>query len=293
MHSTPPLAPPTGANRGAPARRAASLLLTALAASSCGGRAPATPAPASDAPRAPAAGAAAAPADGRLLDLATQLVVVTTPGWDSTSGTLHRFARGDARAEWRPVGSAVAVVVGRSGLGWDAGAATRAPAAPGDPRKREGDGRSPAGIFPLDTAFGYAPADSMGWVRLPYVPLDVGTDCVDDTSSVHYNTVVDRNRVPSVDWSSAEHMRSVREYRYGVIVGYNATPPVRGRGSCIFLHVWDGPGSHTAGCTAFAADRVAEMLGWLDPRRHPVLVQLPAAEYERVRESWGLPRVGE
>jgi D-alanyl-D-alanine dipeptidase len=254
-------------------------LATALAAWSCGGSAPSRSAP------------APAPATRTLLGGATELVVVTTPGWDSTAGTLRRFSRDRASAAWRPAGAPVPVVVGRSGLGWaaDAGAA----ASNGDPRKREGDGRSPAGVFPLDTAFGYAPADSMQWVRLPYVPLDVGTECVDDTGSVHYNTVVDRAAVPAVDWSSSERMRSVREYRYGVIVGYNATPPVRGRGSCIFLHVWDGPGSHTSGCTAFDADRLTEVIAWLDPRRHPVMVQLPAAEYARLRAAWSLPALGD
>lgn len=282
MQSTSSQRLPAIARAGARARQAAFwpsvALAVVLVTSSCGPRAPSRSAPA------PAA------ASGALLARATELVVVTTPGWDSTAGTLWRFTRDVPGAPWRPVATPIPVVVGRSGLGWDAAAV--AGAAPGDPRKREGDGRSPAGVFPLDTAFGYAPADSMRWVRLPYVPLTAGTECVDDTTSAHYNTVVDRAAVPAVDWTSSERMRFVREYHYGVIVGYNAAPPVRGRGSCIFLHVWDGPGSHTSGCTAFDADRVAEILAWLDPRRHPVIVQLPAAAYARLRGAWSLPELG-
>lgn len=223
------------------------------------------------------AGRAAVPASAR------QLVLVVTPSWDTTSGTLRRYVRSSARAPWRRVGSAVPVVVGTSGLAWGADSLGTA----GDPHKREGDGRSPAGVFPLDGAFGFATA--MSHVRLPYVPLSAGTECVDDTASVHYNTVVDRDRVRTVDWNSSEHMRRIAQYQVGVLVGYNTKPVARGHGSCIFLHIWDGPGSSTAGCTAFPRADVERLVAWLDPAKHPVLVQLPAAEYARRKGRWALP----
>ena len=229
--------------------------------------------------RASRARAGAIPASAR------QLVLVVTPSWDTTSGTLRRFVRTSASAPWRHAGAPVPVVVGASGLAWGADSL----ASPGDPRKREGDGRSPAGVFPLDHAFGFAPASAMSQLRLPYVPLLAGTECVDDTSSIHYNTIVDRDRVPSVDWNSAEHMRRIMQYQVGVTVGYNTQPVSKGRGSCIFLHIWDGPGSSTAGCTAFPRADVEQLLAWLDAKRQPVLVQLPAAEYARLKESWALP----
>jgi L,D-peptidoglycan transpeptidase YkuD (ErfK/YbiS/YcfS/YnhG family) len=69
----------------------------------------------------------------------------------------------------------------------------------------------------------------------------------------------------------------------GVIVGYNAAPPTKGRGSCIFLHIWAGPRSTTAGCTAMDASELDQLTRWLDRVRRPVLVQLPRAEYERLR----------
>jgi L,D-peptidoglycan transpeptidase YkuD (ErfK/YbiS/YcfS/YnhG family) len=228
------------------------------------------------------------PAAPRLGDEAsggpTQLVLVTTPGWDSTAGTLQRYARESARSPWRPVGARVPVMVGRSGLAWGANEAADDPAAP---RKREGDGRAPAGRFPLDTVFGFAPAAS--WVRLPYFPLGATSECVDDGASRYYNTIVDRNRQPTVDWTSSERMRLIDQYKLGVVVGYNATPPVPGRGSCIFLHIWAGPGKPTSGCTAMPEHDLTEIVLWLDRARRPMLVQLPAAPYARRRESWGLP----
>lgn len=216
----------------------------------------------------------------------TQLVVVTTASWDTTGGSLQRYARASAQESWRPVGGVVPVMVGRSGLAWGAGVTVDD--ADG-PRKREGDGRAPAGAFPLDTVFGFAPASSVSWVRLPYVPVAATTECVDDGASRYYNTVVDRDAVPRVDWTSSERMRLIDQYRLGVIVGYNATPPVAGRGSCIFLHIWAGPGTPTSGCTAMPEHDLTEVVLWLDRARRPMLVQLPATQYARLRASWRLP----
>jgi D-alanyl-D-alanine dipeptidase len=238
-----------------------------------------------DAQRQPARrgrGAAAPP----IPDAVGQLVLVVTPAWDSIAGTVRRFSRSAPNEPWRAEGGEVPIVVGRTGLAWDA----RVAGGPtSGPRKREGDGRAPAGIFPLERAFGFAPASEVGWINMPYRPLTAGTECVDDTSSAYYNQVVERGAVRRVDWSSSERMRQVGQYRLGVIVGYNARPVRRGAGSCIFLHIWGGPRSPTVGCTAFAPQELETLLRWLDSRRRPTLVQLPAAEYEARRAGWGLP----
>jgi D-alanyl-D-alanine dipeptidase len=219
------------------------------------------------------------------LDEALQLVVFVAPDWTTTTGTLRRFDRADVRSPWTPAASAIPAVIGRTGLAW---ADPSLAAMMNQPVKHEGDGKSPAGAFPLDTAFGFAPRAEMSWLRMPYSPLLAGSDCVDDEASVHYNTVVDRASVAKVDWTSAEHMRSIGQYRIGVIVGYNA-PPTPGRGSCIFLHIWGGPQSTTAGCTAMDAGVLEALMHWLDASRRPALVQLPAAEYARLRDAWKLP----
>ena len=235
----------------------------------------------------PATSSLPIPASGQSpLDRALQLVVFVSPDWTTTLGTLRRYERPDTQSAWAPAASAIPAVIGRTGLAWGDPSLASSMA---QPVKHEGDGKSPAGAFPLDTAFGFGTRAEMSWLRLPYSPLVDGTDCVDDEASVHYNTVVDRSAVPKVDWTSAEHMRSINQYRIGVIVGYNAAPPTRGRGSCIFLHIWGGPQSTTAGCTAMDAGRLESLMRWLDASRHPALVQLPAAEYERLRGLWRLP----
>jgi L,D-peptidoglycan transpeptidase YkuD (ErfK/YbiS/YcfS/YnhG family) len=220
------------------------------------------------------------------IDASQQVVVVITPGWMSTVGTMTRFERAAPASVWTRVDAPIPLVVGRTGIAWGVGFDD---ASADGPHKREGDGKAPAGIFALDTAFGFAPRDSVRNVQLPYVQLLPTTDCVDDTASVHYNTVIDKSTVPRVDWTSAEHMREVPQYKIGVIVGYNASPPLKGRGSCIFLHIWTGPDSHTAGCTAFDEAKLREVMLWLDPKKRPLLVQLTAAEYGKLRGKWRLP----
>ena len=83
-------------------------------------------------------------------------------------------------------------------------------------------------------------------------------------------------------------MREIEQYAYGVHVAYNA-PPRPARGSCIFLHIWAGPHSTTAGCTAMDQGALKELMGWIDPQRRPMLVQLPASAVTRLRGEWRLP----
>ena len=214
------------------------------------------------------------PADSR------QLIVVTTESWEATSGSLQRFERvGD---NWEPVSDLIPVVVGRAGLGWGTGLH---PEQTNGPTKREGDGRAPAGIFSLTETFGYADSASTG---LPYVHATRDVECVDDSDSQFYNRVLDRSEVEP-DWTSHEEMRRRDElYRLGVVVAHNEAAVPRG-GSCIFLHIWRGPGTTTAGCTAMTSNAMEDVAAWLDAAEHPILVQLPQREYERLRSAWMLP----
>jgi hypothetical protein len=228
----------------------------------------------------------------------TQMILVTTPDWNAVEGTLQRYERGTPHETWGPVGGPIAIVVGQKGMGWGIGViATDDPKVrlASDPVKREGDGKSPAGIFGLGTAFGDASQPLPG-LKTPYMQLTPSIECVDDSSSRYYNRVVDRSTVVP-DWKSSEHMLSVGEaYRWGIVVGHNggdmvahANPPMPGGGSCVFLHIWSGATRGTAGCTAMPQNQLEALLTWLDPTRKPLLVQLPALGYARLARRWGLP----
>lgn len=229
---------------------------------------------------------------------ARQMILVTTPTWSATTGRLVRYARDGGG--WRAVGAPTMVNVGRAGLGWGRGLHATSDARAGEPDKREGDGRAPAGVFRLTGAFGY---DASAVTGLPYHASTPSSVCVDDSASPFYNRVFDAEATGrAAEWSSRETMRRDDEiYRLGVVVAHNGPTtdpswapaagdaPTPGGGSCIFLHIQRGPGVPTAGCTSMPAPALASALAWLDADADPVLVQLPATSYRRLRAAWGLP----
>ncbi len=229
----------------------------------------------------------------KMLAQSKQLILVTTKDWNAVDGELRSYERAPNGKSWQRKGETFAVVVGRNGMAWGKGlhGEPMALASPGDPIKKEGDGRAPAGVFRLSSAFGYAPKDKSGNVKLPYLQATAMSECVDDTRSAYYNRLVERDKIANPDWQTSEEMRRKDElYRLGVVVDHNAGKPEAGAGSCIFLHIWSGAGKGTAGCTAMEPKRMEELLSWIDPKKNPVLVQIPQAAFERLRESLGLPR---
>jgi D-alanyl-D-alanine dipeptidase len=216
-----------------------------------------------------------------------QLLVAVVPGWDDVKAELRRFERTDSG--WKQVGDSWKAVVGVHGAAWGRGLhGNGAPAGQEGPVKREGDGRSPAGVFALGASFGYDKAPPRG-ARLPYTQTDDHWLCVDDARSPHYNQVLDTAGLKP-DWSSFEPMRRKDElYRRVIVVDHNPkTTP--GAGSCIFLHIWHGPdGGGTAGCTAMAPGPMESLLAWLDPAARPVYVLLPADQAAALRVPWALP----
>lgn len=230
----------------------------------------------------------------------TQMIVVTTPDWNTVEGRLQRYERANTHQSWQPIGDSIPIVVGKNGIGWGIGLVpTNDPAIrqASDPVKKEGDGRSPAGVFALGRAFGDS-AQPLPGSKMPYLSLIPSIECVDDTTSKFYNRLVDRASV-TPDWKSSEHMRATGEaYRWGIVVGHNGIlaegkqkPPVPGGGSCIFLHIWHSQVSGTAGCTAMPQPYLESLLLWLDPARKPLLVQLPAEQYGQLMHRWNLPKV--
>ena len=230
----------------------------------------------------------------------TQLIVVTTSNWGAVQGHLQRFERTTDHKRWRPVGQPIPIVVGRNGLGWGIGlAAANDPhlRLSSDPVKKEGDGKSPAGIFDLGTAFGYS-AQPLPGLNFPYLALTESIECVDDVNSKYYNRIVDRSAV-TADWKTSEHMRDTGEsYRWGIVVDLNGTvarrnqnPPEPRGGSCVFLHIWHDQNQGTAGCTAMTQSNLEALLIWLDPRQRPLLLQLPVPAYKRLTHRWHLPKL--
>ena len=214
-----------------------------------------------------------------------QCLVVTSAGWEATTGELRAFEKSPA-GSWKMVGATVPVVLGKKGLAWGSGLF---PAPETGPHKIEGDNKATAGIFRLGPAFGYASPDDARWIRLPYVSLTENMEGVDDPQSRYYNQLVDRTKVATVDWRSSEKMlRGDVLYKWGLFVAHNPSAQPGG-GSCIFLHIWRDPSAATAGCTAMPEQDLVKLLRWLNPAAHPVLVQMPRPQYDAARAKFGLP----
>lgn len=183
-----------------------------------------------------------------------QAVVVTASGYDDSDAFLQTYEK--TGSVWRRVIAPVPAVVGVGGF-----------AAPGE--KREGDHRSPSGAFPFDMCFGNKPDPG---VKLTYRQVDSNSYWVDDPESKYYNTF--QTGPADGRWSSAEDLGLTgTAYDYAAVIGYNTKERTPGLGSAIFLHIWGGPGSTTAGCTAVSEENLLSVLKWLDPARNPVIIQ--------------------
>ncbi|MBI4797860.1 MAG: L,D-transpeptidase family protein [Desulfarculus sp.] len=166
-----------------------------------------------------------------LLALATPALavdlVVTPNGWANLEGQAYRCA------------------LGRAGI--KAG-------------KREGDGATPAGTFPLRRVlyrpdkFPHPPANG-----LPVSPIAPDDGWCDEAFHPQYNRPV---KLPFAA-SHEELWRADTLYDLIVVVGYNDDPVVPGQGSAIFLHIARPGYAPTAGCLAFSREDLLEIVGEL------------------------------
>ena len=183
--------------------------------------------------------------DGHILQ-----AVVVLPAGPGSSAVLGAWERRDG--SWRPAFSAQAVV-GRSGF------------VPPD-EKREGDGGTPRGVYPLGLVFGYAAAAP---TAMPYRQITAADHWIDDPASPQYNTWV-HGQPQAASWE--DMLRPDGLYRYGIVVEYNTAPVVPGKGSAIFVHLWRGPDEATAGCICLAEADLLRLIAWLSPENRPQII---------------------
>ena len=113
-------------------------------------------------------------------------------------------------------------------------------------RKREGDGATPVGSWPIRRMFYRADRACRPRTRLPVAPIDASAGWCDAPGDRNYNRPV---RHPYA--ASAEHMwRADNLYDAVVVLGYNDRPRARGLGSAIFMHLARPGYAPTEGCIA-------------------------------------------
>jgi len=127
--------------------------------------------------------------------------------------------------------------------------------------KREGDGASPLGVWPIRQVFWRPDRIAAPATRLPAVALIPEAGWCDDPADPFYNR-------PVVLPYAASHEKLWREdpvYDLIVELGYNDDPVIPGKGSAIFLHVARADYSPTEGCVACARDDLLALLADAQP----------------------------
>jgi L,D-peptidoglycan transpeptidase YkuD (ErfK/YbiS/YcfS/YnhG family) len=174
-----------------------------------------------------------------------QLITIEAATARTTYATARTWIRADGC--WTPAGGPYTARVGRNGVRRN---------------KREGDGSTPAGTFPIGgRMYGNSPSPGVAY---PYVRLRCDDWWVEDSRS-------------SPDLST-----SPRAYAHLAVVEYNMHPVVRGRGSGIFLHVQIGKA--TSGCISLRRPALIHVLRWLRPEALP---QLAIGAKGSLRQSRG------
>lgn len=182
----------------------------------------------------------------KIMPHSSQIVVVKALGGIKAQMTLcQRQGRG-----WKPAfASSFKAVVGKNGIALAS-------------EKKEGDLKTPAGLYPIGDAFGTHPLA----LKMDYKYITAEDKFVDDVHHKQYNQWV----YGSTDAASYESML-IKPYTYGAVINYNMNPTKAGAGSALFIHLWHSPNSPTAGCIALSQKHVLMLLHWLDKSQHPYL----------------------
>jgi L,D-peptidoglycan transpeptidase YkuD (ErfK/YbiS/YcfS/YnhG family) len=128
-------------------------------------------------------------------------------------------------------------------------------------RKREGDGATPRGVWPMRQVLYRADRVPRPKTALPVEPIERGRGWCDAPGDRNYNRCV---ALP-YPGRSEPLWREDALYDLLVVLGYNDAPRIRGRGSAIFLHVAASGRPPTAGCVALAARHVRRIIECAGP----------------------------
>jgi len=155
---------------------------------------------------------------------------------------------------WNMVTAAMKAGIGRNGF-----------ANPGE--KREGDKKSPTGLFRLGQLFCY---DNTVRTKMSFIQTTAVDKWIDDPESPDYNRFI-RGTTAAKSWENMK-LRS-NEYYYCMVIEYNVSPVVKGMGSAIFLHLSQGDTPNAgAGCVIIQQKDMEWLLNWMTPESNPFIL---------------------
>jgi L,D-peptidoglycan transpeptidase YkuD (ErfK/YbiS/YcfS/YnhG family) len=123
--------------------------------------------------------------------------------------------------------------------------------------KREGDGLTPLGTYPLrELLYRADKFESVPTTTLPVKTLHENDGWCDESNDENYNKLV------KMPYSASHEQLYFYDDVYDLIVplGYNDNPPVAGKGSAIFFHIATDGYTPTEGCVAVNREDLLEIL---------------------------------
>ena len=169
---------------------------------------------------------------------AEQLLIVAAFSEDATDAWVSLHQK-QSDGSWHMIMTSPGFI-GKNGLG----------------KTREGDGKTPVGVFRFNRAFGIA--DDPG-CAIPYVKVDNDSYWSGDPrEGYRYNELVSLKELPGLDLDSGDSEHIVDypyHYQYCLNISYNeeGTP---GLGSAIFLHCLAPAKPFTGGCVSIPEDHM-------------------------------------
>lgn len=128
-------------------------------------------------------------------------------------------------------------------------------------KTKEGDAKTPVGIFKFNYAFGIAPDPGCS---IPYQQVGDDDYWSGDTA-YHYNEMVKLSDYPQLKQDDSEHIVDYQvHYQYCLNISYNETGEP-GLGSAIFLHCLGPQKPYTGGCVAIPKDKMETVMKNVSP----------------------------
>ena len=198
----------------------------------------------------------------KLPDSCRQLILVYNDRPERVLCVFRRYEK-QSDGHWHETASPIHSNVGRNGI---------APFR----EKREGDGRTPSGAYPMGFAFGYQ--DDIPSLKWPFLTVTKQHFWISDPEDPLYNQMT--METPKTD--NFEYLRrDDHVYKYAAVVEYNMRPVEKYMGSAIFFHIESGFNRGSAGCITVSENKTVEVLQWLDPEKSPYMITETLPNNER------------
>ncbi|MCR3760489.1 L,D-transpeptidase family protein [Clostridium felsineum] len=187
----------------------------------------------------------------------SQAVIVETPSEASTIIKLKAYEKDNSNA-WH-LKFITNGVVGVKGISLN---------------KKEGDLKTPEGIFSFLFEFGSAPSPG---TKMEYRQIHNGDYWCSVPNAKEYNTLVTYKGKSSPDsyfgHGNYQNLYTNKCYKYAAAINYNyGTNKTIGNGSAVFLHIQPPNGGGTPGCVGIPENTLVQILQWMNPSKNPRIV---------------------